>query len=88
VRPSAIETGTPVSISAINSKKMVPARNDGGITMMPALSPRQMVRIRIGARIRINPSGLVLPPESSLASACAGCRSGAVTSMPSTWASL
>ncbi len=87
VRPSAIEIGMPVSISAIKSAKMVPARSACGIAMMPAFSARHTIRIRIGARIRIVPSGLVL--RVSLAgSAASGCSPGAVISTPSTCASL
>ncbi len=88
VRPSAIETGMPVSISAISSAKMEAARKACGKTMIPAFSPRQIIRINIGAMIRISPSGLLLPRESSAGSAAAGCNAGAVISTPSTCASL
>ena len=64
VSPSAIDIGMPVSISAISNAKMMAARRACGKTMMPAFSPRQTIRIRIGARIRINPSGLVLAARS------------------------
>ena len=89
VRPSAIETGTPVSISAISSAKMVAARSACGSTRMPAFSPRQIVKISTGARIRMAPSGLTLRAADLVASpAACGCSAGEMSvSTPSTCAS-
>ena len=88
VRPSAIETGMPVSISAISRMKIMAARSTCGSTMMPAFSPRQIARINIGARIRISPSGLNLGSAPSAGPLDAGCSAGTSASMPSTCASL
>ena len=91
VRPSAIETGMPVSISAISSAKIMAARKACGMTMTPAFSRRQIIRIKIGAMIKITPSGLVPRLVSLVGSPDSGCSpdtTGTFASRPSTSASL
>ena len=58
VRPSAIETGMPVSMKAIRSTKIVIARTACGTTMTPVFCAIQIARIKIGAMMSVSASGL------------------------------
>ena len=84
VRPSEIDTGMPVSISASSRTNMMTARMPCGSTMKPVACATQIATIKSGARIRMMPSGLLSLSRFSRAATSAGCKASA--SMPSTWA--
>ena len=87
VRPSAIDTGMPVTMKEISKMKMISARTDCGNTMIPALCAKQIAKIRIGAMIRVSASGLDQRLETVPCVSVDGC-SPSAASMPSTCASL
>ena len=59
VRPSEIDTGMPVSISASSRTNMMTARMPCGSTMKPVACATQTATIKSGASMRMSPIGLL-----------------------------
>ena len=89
VRPSAIDTGMPVTMNAISRTKIVSARTDCGSTMTPVLWATHTAKMKIGASIKVNASGFDQRLGTSPCGLVDGCSASAsVAATPSTFASL